>query len=148
MGRYVNTARDVDNNGAGDVNEDGTADVIAGAPWYDHPEENEGRAFVYHGQPDPIAGLSATNDSPTILGELTTLSATITSGTAVSYTWNFGDEFMGSEAVVTHTYEAPGVYTATVTASNSVNMDTAMTTVTIDYSHVYIYLPVVLKSLP
>jgi hypothetical protein len=34
---------------AGDVNGDGYADVIVGAPWYDNGQTDEGRAFVYHG---------------------------------------------------------------------------------------------------
>jgi len=41
---------------AGDVNGDGYADVIVGAPDYDHGQANEGGAFVYHGA---AAGLSA-----------------------------------------------------------------------------------------
>ncbi|MCA9920233.1 MAG: FG-GAP repeat protein, partial [Anaerolineales bacterium] len=36
-------------NGAGDVNNDGYADVIVGAPWYSAEEDWEGRVFVYHG---------------------------------------------------------------------------------------------------
>jgi len=35
--------------GAGDVNGDGFADVIVGAPLYDNVENNEGAAFVYFG---------------------------------------------------------------------------------------------------
>ncbi len=42
---------------AGDVNGDGYADVIVGAPDYDAGQINEGRAFVYHGG---AAGLAAT----------------------------------------------------------------------------------------
>jgi hypothetical protein len=42
---------------AGDVNGDGFADVIVGAPGYDNGEEDEGRAYVYHGS---AAGLSDT----------------------------------------------------------------------------------------
>ena len=34
---------------AGDVNGDGYADVIVGAPDYDNGQTDEGRAFVYHG---------------------------------------------------------------------------------------------------
>ena len=41
---------------AGDVNGDGFSDVIVGAPNYDHGENNEGRAFVYHGS---ASGLGA-----------------------------------------------------------------------------------------
>jgi len=41
---------------AGDVNGDGYSDVIVGAYRYDHPEQDEGAAFVYHGS---ALGLSA-----------------------------------------------------------------------------------------
>jgi hypothetical protein len=44
---------------AGDVNGDGYADVIVGAHRYDNGEDDEGRAFVYHGS---AAGLSTTPD--------------------------------------------------------------------------------------
>jgi hypothetical protein len=48
FGRSVGTA--------GDVNGDGYADVIVGAPYYDNGETNEGRAYVYHGS---ATGLSS-----------------------------------------------------------------------------------------
>ena len=44
---------------AGDVNGDGYADVLVGARSFDSGEQNEGRAFVYHGSPD---GLSSSPD--------------------------------------------------------------------------------------
>jgi hypothetical protein len=44
---------------AGDVNNDGYADVIIGAKWFDSVQEDEGRAFVYHGS---SSGLSTTPD--------------------------------------------------------------------------------------
>ncbi len=34
---------------AGDVNGDGYGDVIVGAPFHDNGQDNEGRAYVYHG---------------------------------------------------------------------------------------------------
>ena len=42
---------------AGDVNGDGYADVIVGAPYFENGQHNEGRAFVYYGS---ASGLSPT----------------------------------------------------------------------------------------
>jgi hypothetical protein len=80
---------------------------------------------------EPIAGLAATSDSPTLSGQPTTLTATVAAGTNVAYAWTFGDGESGDGPVVTHAYPAEDVYTATVTASNSVNALTATTKVTI-----------------
>ena len=54
----------------------------------------------------------------------------------VPYTWNFGDDTAtvsgyGFPSVVTHTYAAPGTYTAIVTATNTVGILTATTTIVI-----------------
>ena len=80
----------------------------------------------------PVSGLAATNDGPTALGSATALQATKTAGTNLTYSWDFGDGHMGSGALVDHTYLSPGVYTATVTASNPVSSDDASTIVTVD----------------
>jgi len=80
---------------------------------------------------EPIAGLTAINDSPTLLGRPTTLTATVAAGTNVSYRWALGDSASGMGAVLTHTCPAVGVYTAVVTAKNPVNIVTATTDVTI-----------------
>ncbi|MCI0727393.1 MAG: PKD domain-containing protein, partial [Chloroflexi bacterium] len=101
-----------------------------------------------------ISGLMVTNDSPTILGQTTTLTATVLTGTNTVFTWDFGDGSVitafvtgnssaslatGAVAVdtpqtsvVTHTYAVPGVYTATVTAYNSVSVFTGTTVVYVD----------------
>ena len=92
----------------------------------------------------PISGLSATNDSPTVLGQATTFTATVSSGSGVSYNWNFGDQTSGSGAVITHTYAAPGNYTAVVTATNQLGSVTASTSVTVTGQAVF--LPTLLKS--
>jgi hypothetical protein len=55
----VNGAFGNDVAGAGDVNGDSYADVIVGAHGYDNGEEDEGRAFVYHGS---ASGLSQTTN--------------------------------------------------------------------------------------
>ncbi|MBN1889167.1 MAG: PKD domain-containing protein [Thermoflexales bacterium] len=88
----------------------------------------------------PIAGLSLVNDSPTLLGSPTVLTAAVTAGTNITYAWDWGEGAgftttypSGSQlrGVVTHTYPAAGVYTAAVLARNSVNWVTATTTVAI-----------------
>jgi predicted outer membrane repeat protein len=94
----------------------------------------------------PIIGLSASNDSPTVLGDATTFTATIASGTNVTYFWDFGDGSSGNGRIITHTYFSIGENTATVTATNSANSQTYTTKVIITPTGYQIYLPVVLKS--
>ncbi len=95
---------------------------------------------------EPISGLEASNDSPTSLGNPTTLTATVTSGTNVSYTWSFGDSSTGSGNAVSHIYPEVGIYTALVTASNPASELTATTVVTLTEPGFYLYLPVVVRS--
>jgi hypothetical protein len=78
---------------------------------------------------EAISGLTATNDSPTNIGEATNFQATVNEGTNVTFTWDFGDGITGTGAIVSHTYLAPGEYLATVTAENPVSSATAETTV-------------------
>lgn len=80
---------------------------------------------------EPIIGLTATNDSPTPLGQTTHLSATITGGTNVSYEWALGDSTHESGQNVSHIYPTDGIFTAIVTASNSASVVTATTTITV-----------------
>jgi hypothetical protein len=100
---------------------------------------------------EPITGLAAFNNSPTLLGAATTLTATVTGGTEISYTWNFGDGTMGAGAIVTHTYTAVGPYTAIVTATNPISTMTTTTAVTIHQVPApewRLYLPVMMRPLP
>ncbi len=94
----------------------------------------------------PIAGLVATNDSPTVIGHPTTFQATVTTGSNVTYVWNFGD---GTAPVsgnpVAHTYALTGTYTAIVTATNSVSVMTA-TTQAIVIPFYRVYLSVVMRN--
>jgi YVTN family beta-propeller protein len=77
----------------------------------------------------PIAGLTASNSSPTIVGNQTFLAAATSSGTNIQYTWAFGDGSYGNGANPTHTYPAVGNYTAIVTATNTNNTLSASTQV-------------------
>jgi hypothetical protein len=82
----------------------------------------------------PITGLEATTDDPTVYKQTTTLLAAIASGTGIIFDWNLGDGEtvwglggyeLGANWVVTHVYPAVGVYTTVVTATNSINVLTA-----------------------
>lgn len=92
-----------------------------------------------------ITGLFATNSSPTILGNSTNFTATVQSGSNITYTWEFGDGTQGSGATISHTYPASGLYTVTLTAINSINSQTATTAVSVVSQTYWVYLPVVTK---
>lgn len=79
-----------------------------------------------------ISGLTATNNSPTSLGNSTFLTATVAAGSNVSYEWDFGDGTLGNGQVTSHVYLAIGIYMVTVTATNSVSSQTTQTIVTIE----------------
>jgi hypothetical protein len=52
--------------GVGDLNGDGYADVVIGAPQYENPEEAEGTVFLYYGGRDGLpASPDLTLDNPT-----------------------------------------------------------------------------------
>ncbi len=79
----------------------------------------------------PITGLTVVNDSPTPQGGTTILSAAVTSGSSVNYTWDLGDGTVANGPSVTHIYPMAGVFTAVVTASNALGDVTAVTNVVI-----------------
>jgi hypothetical protein len=98
-----------------------------------------------------VSGLTATNDSPSWLGEETTFSASVTAGTNVTYDWDFGDGGSGEGETVMHTYATTGTFTATVTASNAVNAVRATTLAVVtsesDPSDGHtVYLPTVIRQ--
>ena len=97
---------------------------------------------------EEITGLVAVNDGPTILGATTTLSATVTAGTNVSYTWDLGDGTPAAGDVVQHIYPGAGQYIAAVTATNEVNVLTTTSTVDVVTSEeeILVYLPLVMRS--
>jgi PKD repeat protein len=92
----------------------------------------------------PITGLQAFNDSPTLLGLPTTLTATITSGSNVSYVWDLGDATTATGRLVVHTYPTTGTFTATVTAMNASTVVSATTPVEI--RKITSYLPFVMRT--
>ena len=49
---------------AGDVNGDGYSDVIIGAPFYDNPENEEGRAYIYNGSANGLSTTANWSEEP------------------------------------------------------------------------------------
>jgi hypothetical protein len=43
---------------AGDINDDGYSDLVAGAPHYSATQPNEGAAFLFHGSPTGLSSLA------------------------------------------------------------------------------------------
>jgi uncharacterized repeat protein (TIGR01451 family) len=109
------------------------------------------------GATSAITGLHVVNDSPTLLLRTTTLTATVTAGSGVTYLWDFGD---GSPLLsrpanlkrgvqVYHVYPAVGVYTATVIAENKYGSLAGSTQVRIAQpSGPPVYLPLVIRATP
>ncbi|MCB8923178.1 MAG: PKD domain-containing protein [Ardenticatenaceae bacterium] len=106
--------------------------------------ENQGRIAV--AKPTYLLeGLTAVNDSPTTLGQVTQLTSTVTSGSNISYTWDLGDGTIMTGSTVAHIYPAVGVYTAVITAVNSISSQTVATIVHITPEQMY--LPLVTSPL-
>jgi len=78
-----------------------------------------------------ISGLAVESSSPTPLGRPTYFAASVSSGSNISYTWDFGDGATASGQAVNHTYAAQGSYTVTVMASNTFGTESASTTVVV-----------------
>jgi PKD repeat protein len=107
--------------------------------------------FAYFGDPalrlnmpDDPPGASFTSSSPDVLGQTTTFQSTST-GTNLSYEWDFGDGSPPAESpatTITHTYTATGTYSVSLTASNNAGSDVAFGTVEIEPSHL-VYLPLI-----
>jgi hypothetical protein len=89
-------------------------------------------AFAAGGVLDvPIQGLTAAHTTSGYSNDPVTFAASISAGTGASYEWNLGDGNLAAGPFVEHTYAAPGVYTATVTAGNNSSSAQAQTVVTV-----------------
>jgi PKD repeat protein len=78
-----------------------------------------------------IENLNIITDAPTVLGQTTSFTASVTIGSNVSYSWNFGDGNTAVGISVNHTFVAAGTYTVTLVATNSLGTETVETLVTI-----------------
>jgi hypothetical protein len=120
---------------AGDVNNDGYADIIIGAPSMPNADSSLGEAYSLYGS-GQIVNFQAFNDSPTNLGNPTKLWADMDAGGVLAYDWNLGDGSVASGQMVEHVYTVPGYYTAIVTGTSLTDQMVATTAVTISQSSI------------
>ena len=113
----------------------------AGRAQVAYTQSNDGKLLYASAPAAPTTGLQASNDSPTDFMKPTTLRASVSTGTDIVYSWDFGDGATGVGATVTHTYRSGGVYTAVVTATNPLSAVSATTEVTI--VAIMTYLPLI-----
>jgi len=92
-----------------------------------------------------IKGLSILSSSQAELGAALSFTATVTSGELVEFSWDFGDGESGEGAMVTHYYEEPGVYTATLNASNPVGWFSISMPVIISVPDRNVYIPAIYR---
>jgi PKD repeat protein len=81
---------------------------------------------------EDIVGLRADAPALTRLGETTPFTATLGAGSDLAYRWDFGDGTSGRGITASHRYALPGVYTASVTASNPLGAITATVALTVE----------------
>jgi PKD repeat protein len=77
-----------------------------------------------------IVALSA-NPSAITVGERVGFESTIRGTEPITCRWDFGDGATSTSCDASHTYSAPGTYTATLTATNSAGSDSRSVTVTV-----------------
>ena len=129
-----------DSNGNGNTSESTPLDIDAGDRLVDDPATpdtgNGSSPLVDIGIDEfapktPIAGLAIASSSPVYLGEAIYFAARATSGTQVSYTWDFGDGDFGAGPVPIYVYASPGLYPVVMTATNSLGYQQTNTTISI-----------------
>lgn len=107
----------------------------------------ESGLFILRESPQAITGLEATGTSPATVGQTVAFSATVATGTNVTYAWAFGDQSSGTGAAPTHQYSAPGTYSVTVTATNGLTTKTKTIAITVrGDAERLLYLPQILKD--
>ncbi|MFQ5611303.1 MAG: PKD domain-containing protein [Anaerolineae bacterium] len=71
----------------------------------------------------PIAGLTLTQGDSVVVGQTAVFTASISAGSGITYSWDFGDGTppLVNGPQITHVYAAAGTYTVSVVAANSEN---------------------------
>jgi uncharacterized repeat protein (TIGR01451 family) len=108
------------------------SEVVANTAWVSDTFAKGSHTASFTVIDQAIDGLAAENSSPSLVGTPTLFTATVTAGSQIAYTWDFGDGSQGSGLTPTHTYTRRGSFTAVVTATNRANQLSVTTPVTIN----------------
>jgi len=84
-------------------------------------------------QPARITTINA-NPNPADEGESVRFTSNVRGDSPLSYEWDFGDGSTGSGASASHTFDEPGQYTVSLSASNDVGQDTRTLNMTVERS--------------
>jgi len=84
-------------------------------------------------QPARITTINA-NPNPADEGESVSFSSNVRGDSPLSYEWDFGDGNTATGQSASHTFEEPGQYTVSLTASNDVGQDTRTLNMTVERS--------------
>ena len=84
--------------------------------------------------PPVPAGIATINadPSPATAGQEVTFTSNVRGDAPITYSWDFGDGNTGSGESATHTYDEPGTYTVTLSASNNVGDDSRSLTLMVE----------------
>ncbi|MEZ4593330.1 MAG: FG-GAP-like repeat-containing protein [Chloroflexota bacterium] len=122
----------------GDLNGNGRPDAFVTSIF--HADGNG----IWLNQLSTTQTVSAAHSSPTYLGVPIVFTATASSDPTATYLWDFGDGSSGEGAVVQHTYQRCGEFTAVLTITHNEQVEIAKTAVTIIKSH-HLFLPLSMK---
>lgn len=129
-----------DTNGNGSTAETLPMDFEGDARTRDDPAPDNGNGTVplvdfgadERADPFAISSVRIANAPETsLLDASIQFAARVSSGSQVSYTWDFGDGHAANGPLPTHNYPIPGIFTVTLTASNSLDSLQASTVITV-----------------
>ncbi|MCZ7582581.1 MAG: integrin alpha [Deltaproteobacteria bacterium] len=112
-------------SGAGDVNNDGYDDVIVGSDHYDNDQNNEGRAYVFHGLA-PTTTTTTTTTTTSSSSTTTSSSSTTTSSSSTTTTSSSSTTTTSSSSTTTTSSSS----TTTTSSSSTTTTSSSSTTTT------------------
>lgn len=100
---------------------------------------------IWLNQLSSVKNISVTHSNPTYLGVPIVFTATGSIDPNTTYQWNFGDGNSSEGAIVQHVYERCGEFTAVLTTTDGLQVETATRTLFISKAKSVVFLPFLLR---